>query len=148
MIIATKIGYRTRQDLYVELYLRAAACLIGTRGILLFDMHDVAVYHHTVFVVAQTLVVIVGYVEEEREMTVLIRNKLLIKCLSLAGRIDADYKLQSYWVYCSINLAGIITLMYTLVIKVLYSHAVLLQDILGVVEEVLHHDNGLEFIGI
>ena len=78
----------------------------------------------------------------------LVGYQFLIECLGLTRRVCTDGELEDDRIQGTVDLTGIITLMLTVVIKMLNSHTVLFQHVHGVVEEIIHHNNSLQFIGI
>ena len=78
----------------------------------------------------------------------LVGNQFLIERLGLTRRVSTDGELKNDRIQGTVDITGLITLMLTVVIKMLNGHAVLFQHVHGVVEEIIHHDNSFQFIGI
>jgi hypothetical protein len=111
-------------------------------------MYDVTVDDHSIFIGIQTLVLIISHIKKKREVGMLVGYQFLIECLGLTRRVSTDGELKNDRFQGTVDLSGIITLVFTVVIKMLNGHAVLFQHVHGVVEEIIHHDNGLQFIRI
>ena len=76
LLLAAHVGDGARQDGYIEKNLLFLASDAARGAVVLLDTQHVAVDHHAVFIVSQTLIGVEGGIEEERVVAMCITGSV------------------------------------------------------------------------
>ena len=79
LLFPTQINGRAYEQLHIKFHLLVETALIAQTAVLLLHTDHIAVYHHAVLIVCQTLVGIVGYVEQDGEVIMSVQSQTLIQ---------------------------------------------------------------------